>query len=70
MAAQNLHEVMTKILNTQGTQLAIAFKGEIRDYLSHQVMRFQVELIESGASQEYQDVAEQVLLNFFERVMK
>jgi hypothetical protein len=71
MASKSLEEVLTiAVLYSPMFRIKQTFRNEMRDFLSHEVMKLQNALRKEGNSPEFQETAEQVLNRFFERVMR
>lgn len=69
MNAKTLEEAIANAslkLTERQTQILI---NELRDYLSHEVMRYQHKLVVDGFNKQEEAFAEHILLGFFKKVM-
>jgi hypothetical protein len=71
MAAKNLNQALTQGICVGRIDTVIAnLKGEVQDYLSHELMKLQADYVREGRSPEFRELADQILVRYFERVNK
>lgn len=69
MAAKTLKDaIVFGISMSPAGEVVQTLTGELRDHLSHEVMRLQNDLRKEGHSAEYREIAEAVLHRYFDRI--
>ncbi len=71
MAARTIDEALTRAICTGPAKDVLqSLRNELKDFIGHEIMRLQNDMVKSGASEVSQHLTSEILMTFFDRLFK